>query len=530
MFTITIQNDYLNLPVKTGEDKIKVIIRDPGDNTMLHYFDIELGVEDSDFIGFCNIADCRGKEVTFEIAEGELSERVLQASLQFSDEPRGLDSLYREDLRPQIHFTSRRGWINDPNGLVYHDGKYHLFYQHNPFGYNWGNMNWGHAVSDDMFHWKESDDALKPDAQGTMFSGSGVVDWKNSSGLGDAENPPLCFFYTAAGDGAPEKVSFTQGLAYTVDGGKTVLKYEANPVVPHMVGSNRDPKVIWHEESRQWIMVLYLEWAEKLHHYVMLRSDNLIDWQEQQRLTLPGSGECPDFFPLQVEGTEDTKWVFWCADGHYLTGDFDGTAFTADGTARKAYAGGAKDRGNAYAGQTWSDVKDGRRIHIAWLQGHIPGMPFNQQMSLPLEMGLRQTAAGPQLTFKPVEELSTLVSSTDERTPGASITYPLDNKTCSIKLVADATGAIDIYIGDFSLKLDSGSGAMRWADKSIPYAVIGDKLAIQLVLDRASLEIFGNGGLFYIALSRPGILKENVQIDTDNGIDTFRVSELTSVW
>lgn len=530
MLKITIRNDYLNLPVKTGADKIKVLIRDADTDAMLHYFDIELGVDDSDFIGFCNIADCKGKEVIFEIAEGSMDESDLQASLQFSDAPLGLEGLYQEALRPQIHFTTRRGWINDPNGLVYYDGKYHLFYQHNPFGYSWGNMNWGQAVSDDMFHWKESDDALRPDAQGTMFSGSGVVDWKNSSGLGDGDHPPLCFFYTAAGEFAPEEVPFTQGLAYSLDNGRTIHKYEGNPIVPHIAAANRDPKVIWHEESRKWIMALYLNKSAEEQHYVLLRSDNLIDWRELQRLTLPGTGECPDFFPLPVDGTNDTKWVFWGADGHYLTGDFDGMSFTADGAAKRAYAGGEKSRGHAYAGQTWSDVGDGRRIHMAWIRGNIPGMPFNQQMSLPLEMGLRQTAAGLRLTFRPVGEFDALVSSTDEKTPGVSVIFPLDNKACRIHLTADAGGAIDMSAGDFSLELDAGSGTMRWGDESLPYAVAGDKLDMQLVFDRASLEIFGNDGLFYIALSRPGILGKDLKVNADKGIDLFHVSRLESIW
>jgi len=530
MLKITIQNDYLNLPVKTGADKVKVLIRDSGTDVMLHYFDIELGVDDSDFIGFYSIADCRGREVVFEIAEGSIDESDLQASLQFSDAPRGLEDLYQEALRPQIHFTTRRGWTNDPNGLVYYDGRYHLFYQHNPFGCLWGNMNWGHAVSDDLFHWKESDDALRPDAQGTVYSGSGVVDWKNSSGLGDVNHPPLCFFYTAAGQHAPEKVLFTQGLAYSRDNGRTVHRYGGNPIVPHIAGANRDPKVIRHEDSRQWIMALYLNKSGEGQHYVLLRSDNLIDWCELQRLTLPGTGECPDFFPLPVDGTNDMKWVFWGADGHYLTGDFDGMSFTADGAAKLAYAGGEKNRGHAYAGQTWSDVGDGRRIHIAWIRGNIPGMPFNQQMSLPLEMGLRQTAAGLRLTFKPAGELDFLVSSTDEKTPGASVIFPLDNRACSIHLTADAGGAIDMSAGDFSLELDAGSGRMRWGDESVPFAVTGHKLDMQLVFDRASLEIFGNDGLFYVALSRPGILSRDLRVNTDRGVDLFHVSRLESIW
>lgn len=527
---MTIQNDYLNLPVKTGADTIKILIRDADSNAIRHYFDIELGIEDPDFIGFCNVIDCKGREVIIEVAEGSIDESDLRASLRFTDSPLGLEDVYQEALRPQIHFTTRRGWINDPNGLVYYDGKYHLFYQHNPFGCQWGNMNWGYAVSDDMFHWRESDDALRPDARGSMFSGSGVVDWQNSSGLGDGDHPPLCFFYTAAGYHAPENVPFTQALAYSLDNCKTVHKYEGNPIVPHIAGTNRDPKVIWHEESRQWIMALYLDKSKEGHRYAILRSDNLTEWQELQHLLLPGTGECPDFFPLAVDGTDDSKWVFWAADGHYLTGDFDGATFTPDGGPKRAYPAGEKGRSNAYAGQTWSDVGDGRRIHIAWIRGNIPGMPFNQQMSLPLEMGLRQTTAGLRMAFKPVGELDALVSSTYEEVPGPSTTVPLDDQACRIHLIADAAGAIELSAGDFSLVLDAGSGTMGWGDQSLPYSVTGEKLDIQLVIDRASLEIFGNAGLFYLALSRPGILGKDLKVDADHGIDLLHVSRLESIW
>jgi len=297
-----------------------------------------------------------------------------------------------------------------------------------------------------------------------------------------------------------------------------------------MAGANRDPKVIWDEASRQWIMALYLDRLHEEHQYTLLCSSNLIDWKELQRLTLPGTGECPDFFPLPVDGTDDTKWVFWGADGHYLTGNFDGKRFTADGAAKRAYAGGESNRGHAYAGQTWSDIGDGRRIHIAWIQGDIPGMPFNQQMSLPLELGLRESAAGLRLTFKPVVELEALAASTDEKTSGASVGFPLGNRACRIHLVADAGGVMHLRAGDFSLELGAGSGRMRWGNESIPYAIAGDRLEMQLVFDRASIEVFGNGGLFYIALSRPGILAEDFVVDTDRSVDSLQVSRLESIW
>lgn len=186
-------------------------------------------------------------------------------------------ALYRESLRPQTHFSARTGWINDPNGLVYHNGVYHLFFQHNPAGNQWGNMHWGHAVSRDLVHWTQEPIALYPDALGTMFSGSAVVDERNVSGFGKGA---LLLFYTAAGD------PFTQCLAWSTDG-KQFRKYEGNPIVPHIAGANRDPKVIWCEELGCYVMALYLE----NNTYTLLLSDDLLHWREHQHIELPGDSE-----------------------------------------------------------------------------------------------------------------------------------------------------------------------------------------------------------------------------------------------
>ena len=161
--------------------------------------------------------------------------------------------LYQELHRPQFHFSAREGWINDPNGLLYANGQWHLFFQLNPNATIWGDMTWGHAVSDDLLHWRQGDHALIPDNTGTMFSGSGVVDHDNTAGFGDDS---LLLFYTAAGDYAEPKQPFTQCLAYSTDEGVSWIKYDGNPVVGHFEGGNRDPKIIWHEPTSCWIMAL----------------------------------------------------------------------------------------------------------------------------------------------------------------------------------------------------------------------------------------------------------------------------------
>ncbi|NWF85857.1 MAG: glycoside hydrolase family 32 protein, partial [Bryobacteraceae bacterium] len=226
---------------------------------ILRQFEIELS-DQPEWWAFLDVKPWRSQTVIVRAEGLPAGSRALEMIDQ-GNAINGAETLYRERLRPQFHFTSRRGWNNDPNGLVYFEGTWHLFYQHNPYGWNWGNMHWGHAVSRDLVHWKETGDVLFPDAMGTMFSGSAVVDWQNTSGFGRRGVPPLVLFYTAAGGTSKlsEGRPFTQCLAYSTDKGRTWIKYAGNPVLPEITPGNRDPKVIWHEPSRRWIMTLYVE-------------------------------------------------------------------------------------------------------------------------------------------------------------------------------------------------------------------------------------------------------------------------------
>jgi len=212
--------------------------------------------------------------------------------------PRG--GLYNEKYRPQFHFTPRENWTNDPNGLVYYKGEYHLFFQHNPSGINWGNMTWGHAISKDLMHWREVRDAIEPDELGTIFSGSAVVDWNNTSGLQTGKENVLVAFYTAAGKFAKPEKPFTQCIAYSNDRGRTWVKYKGNPVIGNMKDDdNRDPKVIWYEPAKRWIMALFLDAGDE---FALLSSEDLKKWDVIQYLMLPRARECPDFFELPVDG------------------------------------------------------------------------------------------------------------------------------------------------------------------------------------------------------------------------------------
>ena len=290
-----------------------------------------------------------------------------------------------------------KNWTNDPNGMMYYKGEYHLFFQHNPFGKNWGNMTWGHAVSPDMFHWTQLDHAILPDKLGTVFSGSGVVDWENTAGFQTGDEKVLVCIYTSA------RAAFHSVDRLQQRSRRTWTKYAGNPVLKHIAGSNRDPKVFWHAPSKKWIMALFLDG----NTYALFASPDLKQWSKLCDVPVPGGSECPDFFELPVDGdAAKSKWVFWSANNSYLLGTFDGKVFRKEAGPLRTHYG--KHR---YAAQTFSDIpkEDGRRLQIAWMSGgQYPEMPFNQQMSLPVSLVLRTFPEGVRLCTLPVKEVEAL--------------------------------------------------------------------------------------------------------------------------
>ncbi|MBN1582775.1 MAG: DUF4980 domain-containing protein [Anaerolineae bacterium] len=500
---IRVQNRYLNLPVENGATMRKMQFIVNGETARA--FDIELATGEPDFWVFADVTPFQGQQLRIEVDGLDPDSCALDAIIQ-SDAIEGGENLYQERYRPQFHFTSRRGWNNDPNGLVYYKGTYHLFYQHNPYGWAWGNMHWGHAVSEDMVHWREVGDELYPDALGTMYSGSAVVDWANSAGLRRGDEDTLVCVYTAAGDQVDPPVPFTQCMAFSTDRGQTWQKYTGNPVLGHVAGANRDPKVIWHAPSEQWMMALYLDEVEQEHRFALYASADLKTWTHLQEIALPGSGECPDFFPLDLDG--ERQWVFWAADGHYLVGTFDGQQFVPQTPPLRAYCGGAAGKSSAYAAQTWSDVQDGRRIQIAWLRGSIPGMPFNQQMSFPVELTLRSTVQGPRLCFTPIQEMESLYEGKQtlgdvDLTQGAVRLPAGGHDLLDIQAEIDVQNALTIRleIGGVPVTYDVQRQELICRECTVPLKTATGKLGLRILVDRASIEIFAGEGLVYMPLS-----------------------------
>ena len=446
--------------------------------------------------------------------------------------------MYNELHRPQFHFSARENWINDPNGLVYQDGVWHLFFQHNPVAAVWGNITWGHAVSDDLMHWRQLDHALHPDEHGAMFSGSAVVDHENTAGFGHGA---MLALYTAAGAHANPKRPYTQCLAYSTDNGSHWTKYDRNPVVEWIEADNRDPKVIWHAGTQRWIMALYLAGDR----YCLLNSPDARTWTWLQDLTLEGVSECPDFFALTDEsGTQ--RWVFWGARGIYRVGSFDGRQFSAE-TAPLICERGP----NGYAAQTWSDAPDGRRIQISWMCGGIyPEMPFNQQMSIPVELTLVGAGDTVRLARWPVKELDALRQRTiaidrTAITTGSPLVADTDAKLLDVSFTIrrQRANALYVMVRGQPMVFDWSSSELRFS-ASGTHKVMPERLevplpgapslSVRLLIDRTSVEVFINRGLVTASFCfLPSAYVDPLVLQSYDGeqtIDDFELHEVVSTW
>lgn len=312
------------------------------------------------------VEELRGKVLTLKSEDGgPLPEGIGQSDVR---------AARREGLYPLVHFAPESGWMNDPNGLCFYKGAYHLFFQHNMFAEEWNNISWGHAVSRDLLHWEQVEEALLPDGEGPMFSGCAVV---NERGEALAPAGALILFYTCAGGRSEwsRGKHFTLKAAWSEDGRRFHKLPEV--ILPHMVEENRDPKIYWMEETGRYFMVLFLTG----HEYAVLVSENLRDWEITQRLEIPESWECPDLIRLPVRGGGE-KWVFWTPDGYYLTGSFDGERFTKEQEARCLY-------GNrmAYAAQTFWGTPN-RVLQLPWMRLRREDRPYRGLMGVPRELEL----------------------------------------------------------------------------------------------------------------------------------------------
>lgn len=515
----------LHIPIRNGAPKRVVTLLVDGQPVVRN--DIELADGKADWWAPMDVSAWRGKQLALRVDKLP-EDSIALGAIEQSDTLKNAENLYREPLRGQFHFSPQRGWNNDPNGLVFYNGEYHLFFQHNPYGWGWGNMHWGHAVSKDLVHWKELGDKLFPDAMGPMFSGSAVVDWKNSSGFGEDGKPPMVLVYTAAGNPT------VQCIAYSTDG-RTFTKYSGNPVLKQITAGNRDPKVIWHEPTQQWVMALYVE-LEGVHTIHFFTSTNLKDWVFASRTD--GFFECPDFFGLPVDGdTMQKKWVLFGASGEYRVGRFDGVKFIFESPKLPGHRGKG-----FYAAQSFSDVPDGRRILIGWFQTETKGMPFNQSMTLPLELRLTQTDLGPRMTYTPAKELEVLRAKTHRVDPmwlKPGDKNPLDGIRAEliesrIEFEPGDAGEIAFNVRDVKIVYDPKKEELSVAGHRATAPLRNGKQRLTIFCDRTGVEVFASDGLCYVPMPvNTNPENRSIVLEARGGpakINSLEVHELRSAW
>ena len=396
---------------------------------------------------------------------------------------------YTETARPLFHFTARQwtmdrlnpgmrqeGWLNDLNGMIYHEGEYHMFAQ------RW-NKCWIHAVSTDLVHWKELEPAFWEEALDTgVQSGSCVIDAKNVSGLGKAGGePPMIAFWSRADNR-------TQGISYSLDRGRTWRHYDGNPL---MVFPERDPKVFWHEHTKKWVMFLYGEGK-----YHILTSTDLLAWNDEKK-PVPDAFECPDFFELPVEGSPSTKkWVLVHADGRYSIGSFNGRKFTEETPRVLCDIGGEA----FYATQSFENTGtgDGRRIQMAWMRGStFQDQPFSQQVSFPCELKLKNTREGLRMFRRPVREISILADEvrtwpSETCESGETVVISEAGEALRLEVEVDIPEGSTVVFNIRGKQVRVEKSRLQVGDKSA--AILGDINKIEILLDRASIEVFANDG------------------------------------
>lgn len=450
-----------------------------------------------------------------------------------------------EQYRPQVHFTPAKNWMNDPNGMVYVDGTYHLFYQYNPQSNDWGNMSWGHATSTDLIHWTEQSVALTRDELGDIFSGSAVIDKDNTAGFGANA---MVAIYTSASNVQQ------QSIAYSTDGGKTFSRYIGNPVIKNNDDNLRDPKVFWHEGSKLWIMALAKGWKMGIEFY---SSPDLKNWTHQSTFFMELAGrpsiqwECPDLIQI------DNKWILLVSVNPggpvlgsgtmYFIGDFDGKTFTADALDYPLWLDFGMDN---YAGVTWSNTGD-RKMMIGWMNnwqyaGSVPCSPWRSAMTLPRELKLINYNGKPLLANTVVGEIDKIAggwqsagSSLDAKDAyQLRVNIDLDkNSTITLSNSNGEKYVIDINVSNRTLTShrtsatgqSSFNGTFSVPSIQAPLNVSGSSVTLDIFVDQSSVEIFTeNGSMSMTNLVFPQSIYNNLSIS--GASYSAQVRELKSIW
>ena len=525
--SLDVTEDYLLLPIQDDapEGKICVVKDNEQKGTLMN---VRLARERVDsYVPFA-LSAYKGQHISIEI-QGVPETALCWKELKLSG---SFDMANKESFRPVYHHTPAYGWMNDPNGMFYKDGVYHLYFQYNPYGSVWGNMHWGHSTSTDLMHWKFEGCAIVPDAWGAIFSGSCVVDHENTAGFG---KEAVVAFYTSA-KSTPWGDIQMQSMAYSLDNGKTFTKYEGNPILTSSEKDFRDPKVFWYAPGKHWVMILAVG-----QHMEIYSSVNLKEWKKESEFGAMqgahgGVWECPDLVEIPVEGTREKKWVLICnlnpggpfggSAAQYFVGSFDGKKFVNESPTQTKWMDWGKDN---YATVTWNNAPDGRCIALGWMSNwqyanNVPTRQYRSANTLARDLTLYREGQELYLKSTPSVEV--------KKARGKKVSIPsfrVSEKHEMVNLFEDNQGAyeVEILIQNagaskiaFCLLNDKGEKVSMYYDlnrkqfvmdrsesgtvdfsKDFPAVTVApanvDKeLTLRLFVDRSSIEAFGEDGKF----------------------------------
>ncbi len=447
---------------------------------------------------------------------------------------------FHEDYRPQFHFSTPINWHNDPNGLMYYDGEYHMFYQYNPNGNEWGYMHWGHAITKDLLHWEYLPIAIYPDSSSTdirkctAWSGSGLVDWKNTLGKQVGSVHTLVVFYTSQQCG--------QRCAYSTDKGRTWTKFEGNPIIPFSNDEARDPYVRWYEPSNSYFMAIFRKPGNErsTQGISIYTSDNLVNWNLKSHVE--GFFEVPGLYELSIDQTK--KWVMSGGNGDYMIGAFDGAQFHPETTILKGDYGK-----NYWAPQTFNDMpaEDNRTIQIAWMRdGVYPGMPFNQQMTFPVELSLVNVNNSLLLSKKPLSAIATLYTNSyswenETISESDNLLQDIEGELFHIKASLTNIDANNIVLtirkgeeGGNDISFNLKEKTIEFNNQTGPFLNQNNIWDFEMIIDRASVEVFANSGTMVMTNNfTPNPENVEMELNVSGGkvkINSLEVHKLKSIW
>lgn len=525
--SLDVKENYMLLPVQDDapEGKICIVRNNVQEGTFMN---VRLARERVDsYVPFV-LSAYKGQHISIDI-QGVPENALCWKELKMSD---SFDMTNKEKFRPVYHHTPAYGWMNDPNGMFYKDGVYHLYFQYNPYGSVWANMHWGHSTSTDLMHWNFEGSAIVPDAWGAIFSGSCVVDHNNTAGFG---KDAVIAFYTSA-KASPWGDVQSQSMAYSLDNGKTFVKYEGNPILTSSEKDFRDPKVFWYAPGKHWVMMLAVG-----QHMEIYSSVNLKEWKKESEFGAMqgahgGVWECPDLVEIPVEGTREKKWVLICnlnpggpfggSAAQYFVGSFDGKKFVNESPTQTKWMDWGKDN---YATVTWNNAPDGRCIALGWMSNwqyanNVPTRQYRSANTLARDLTLYREGQELYLKSTPSVEV--------KKARGKKVSIPsfrVSEKHEIVNLFEDNQGAyeVEILIQNagaskiaFCLLNDKGEKVSMYYDlnrkqfvmdrsesgtvdfsKDFPAVTVApanvDKeLTLRLFVDRSSIEAFGEDGKF----------------------------------